>query len=234
MINLKNYKNYIHDKRVIDIIENKNLSNNHISDLIRVCLIEKYGGIYLDASIILLRSLDWIYELDDKYDFIMYKNTDHSTNDEKPVIESWFIAAKPKCKFMTLVKEKSIEVFSNNDLQEELQKLLMENSVDYQKFSQHGSYHIIYYIFIYILYLYNIRNGLYLTCSSETLTCSFAKYYGKQNIAHVNLFINPISDEEYKEIENNNMVKLINNNRKEIDDIGRIVEDSFIDRILKK
>ncbi len=232
-LNLENYKSYIKDNRVIDIINNDNLLITHKSDIIRLYLIYNYGGIYLDSSIILFDSLDWIYQYN-KYDVIMYKNIHHTTNSIKPVLENWFIAAKPKNSFIKNVLEKSISVLKNN-IEIELIKLKMDKDVNYQNFINHGSYHIVYFVFIYVLYKTyktNLPNILFLECNTNKLTCSSIMTTEiKDNFIH--LFTNPITDEEYNKIKEEKMVKLTRKTRSSINELKeKISKNSFINRLL--
>ena len=64
-----------------------------IADYIRLSLLSKYGGIWMDASILLVENLDWIFKkiLNDSV-FVFY--SDECTIDRKrPIIENWFIVA---------------------------------------------------------------------------------------------------------------------------------------------
>ena len=67
----------------------------HFSDVIRVFILAKYGGIWSDASIICYGSYDWIFELQEekKVEFIGYWINDD--NKESPIIENWFFACIP-------------------------------------------------------------------------------------------------------------------------------------------
>lgn len=92
----KNYANdweiiILNDKSVDDweIIKPKNydkLSHTTKSDVIRLSLLYKYGGVWMDASVMLTESLDWLqkYENNNLYAFHL-KGTNY--------IESWFIFA---------------------------------------------------------------------------------------------------------------------------------------------
>ena len=68
------------------------------ADLIRFELIYQYGGIWLDASIIVYESLSWIQDLVIKYNtncfaFYRAKNT---INPKFPVLENWLLASTAK------------------------------------------------------------------------------------------------------------------------------------------
>jgi hypothetical protein len=241
MLTLENYKKYVTDNKIINLIDNKKLSYAHISDILRLYVIYKYGGIYLDASIILLDSLEWVYNYNNMgYNLIMYKNTVHSNPSEykTPVLENWFIAASPNNEFLKLTLEKLVEIFEKKDLDIELKYLLSNKDVNYQNFSKHGTYHMAYFVFIYILYKHyknGIKNALFLECSSDPnkLICSYLSYLGKKNDEQLRLFNKPITDFEYNKIKNEKMVKLIKDNRPDIDKVS-IVSGSFMDKRLKK
>lgn len=240
VLNLNNYKKYVTDNRIIKLVDSGKLTYTQISDVLRLYVIYKYGGIYLDASIILLDSLDWVYKYNKMgYNLIIYKNTGHTQPSEykTPVLENWFIAASPNNEFLGLSLNKLVEIFEKQDLNKELQKLLSNKDVNYQNFSTHGTYHMAYFVFIYILYKYyrnGIKNSLFLECTPDPnkLVCSFIPYYGKKNEAHLSLFTKPITEYEYNIIKDEKMVKLISINRKDIDN-ATIVPNSFIDRLLK-
>lgn len=72
------------------------------SDIIRLCLLEKYGGVWLDSSIFLTESLEWIHTKQKKHhsSLIMYYIPGKFTNEAFPVLENWFIAASPKQPFI--------------------------------------------------------------------------------------------------------------------------------------
>ncbi len=66
------------------------------SDYIRLSLLRKYGGIWMDITTVLTDSLNWILELQEKhrFSFFAFHNPAMMTEDRNvPLIESWFIAA---------------------------------------------------------------------------------------------------------------------------------------------
>lgn len=68
---------------------------SHLSDRIRINLLAKYGGIWMDASILCTRSLQWIHDLRNKHDsdVVAFYLEGFTTDKRYPVIESWFIAS---------------------------------------------------------------------------------------------------------------------------------------------
>lgn len=64
------------------------------SDIIRLLLVEKYGGVYMDSSIILTTKLDNIVRSNMTLFLIPGNNKKYN------IIENWFIAAKPNNPFI--------------------------------------------------------------------------------------------------------------------------------------
>lgn len=81
------------------------------SDLVRLNILSKYGGIWLDASIVCFESFDWVHE--ENAECILYSIRELAPYD-KPLLESWFIACTPGNKFVTKWRDEfmSVENFS--------------------------------------------------------------------------------------------------------------------------
>jgi len=64
-------------------------------DLVRLELLSKYGGIWMDASILLTENLDWLFSLKNKYntDLIGFYSDSCTTDLEYPILENWFLAS---------------------------------------------------------------------------------------------------------------------------------------------
>lgn len=90
----------------------------HYSDIIRIHILEKHGGIWSDASIICYESYDWILDIqqESQVEFVGYwinHDLEHS-----PVIENWFFAVVPNSTIMNDWKNelmKSQEFESKDD-----------------------------------------------------------------------------------------------------------------------
>ncbi|MCU0966036.1 MAG: capsular polysaccharide synthesis protein [Burkholderiaceae bacterium] len=65
------------------------------SDWLRLYFLKRYGGIWLDASIILTRSLDWMIEVQSQSgaDYVGYYLDRYTLAPERPVMDSWCMAA---------------------------------------------------------------------------------------------------------------------------------------------
>ncbi|OJU52165.1 MAG: hypothetical protein BGN96_07385 [Bacteroidales bacterium 45-6] len=83
-------------------IENLEMPLANKADLIRLELLYRYGGIWMDATIILNESLDWtLHIIDEKrYDCIGFWKENSTKNLEYPVIESWFLCCPPNSPFI--------------------------------------------------------------------------------------------------------------------------------------
>lgn len=70
------------------------------ADYIRLALLKKYGGIWMDASIFLTENLNWVLEkISYNSTFVFY--SDHCTTDyTNPIVENWFIAATKDNEFI--------------------------------------------------------------------------------------------------------------------------------------
>jgi len=106
LLNKNNLSLYL-DPQEIEILNHANLNDSpqRFSDAVRLTVLSKYGGFWIDASIICNRSFDWIHEIQkneqvelvgyyfDGFTLENYKN--HS-----PVIENWFFGCIPNSPFV--------------------------------------------------------------------------------------------------------------------------------------
>jgi len=68
------------------------------SDIVRLLLLEQYGGVWSDASI--LATAPYPFSLDSGAEFIGYYLNGFTTRPEFPVLESWFFATVPHGQFI--------------------------------------------------------------------------------------------------------------------------------------
>ena len=78
-------------------------SHQRKSDMIRCQVLAKYGGIWSDSSIVMRKSLDELFT--HNAEFIGYYIEASTTNPDYPIIENWFFACVPGCKFVNLWKD---------------------------------------------------------------------------------------------------------------------------------
>ncbi|MDD2713347.1 MAG: capsular polysaccharide synthesis protein [Simplicispira sp.] len=87
------------------------------SDWIRLELLKRHGGIWLDASTVLTESLDWVLAQQQRTqcEFVGYYLERYTTQAQCPVVESWFMAAVPQSRFVAdLQHEFTSEVISRS------------------------------------------------------------------------------------------------------------------------
>lgn len=98
LLSRKSIGEYIDDY----MLNMEGISEALISDFIRLELLYKYGGIWIDATSIFFRDFSWVFELFkvNSYDFVGYYRSIATIDKNFPVFESWFIASKEKNPFI--------------------------------------------------------------------------------------------------------------------------------------
>lgn len=142
-ININELPNYYYNK-----------THQYKSDIIRLTLLEKYGGVWIDASILINESLSLTWELKD-FDVGGYYLDLFTTNMNNPVFESWFIAAP---KNSPLIKEWKKELYlscSYRDIRDYINYLKNDLYIDLQKIDNP------YYLCIHCCFLKVINNNKY-------------------------------------------------------------------------
>lgn len=101
----------------------RNLPLANKSDLIRLKLLSQYGGIYLDASVLVLDKLDWVLELNkiNRTDTVAYYTEENTMDMNYPVVETWLLASIPNASFI------------NDWLKEYEECLISDNPNEYYK-----------------------------------------------------------------------------------------------------
>lgn len=92
ILNRENVKKFLPEA---EIQIREDISFVNFTDLVRLNVLDVYGGFWLDASIMLTENFDWIFNLKSEYnaDLIGFYS-DLVTNDfEYPVLETWFLAS---------------------------------------------------------------------------------------------------------------------------------------------
>ena len=113
-----NIHKYIDYKSLIKNFEIKKISIQHESDIIRICLLEKYGGIWCDATTFCIEKLDtWINKYCKNGFFAFEKPNIH---DPKRLLSNWFIYGKKNSKIIKEWKNSLINYWNTynepNDL----------------------------------------------------------------------------------------------------------------------
>lgn len=116
----------------INISEFPNNYNNlcfaNKSDLIRLVLLEKYGGIWLDASVYINKPLSFLW--DNNYDVGGYYADYFMTNNDYPPLESWFISVPKNSNLIKKWKNELIKFIESNNYKDTI--LNFEKTIDLQ------------------------------------------------------------------------------------------------------
>jgi hypothetical protein len=78
------------------------------ADWLRLQLLAKHGGIWIDASTLLSRNLDWVHVLQAEKgsEYVGFYIDRFTTRPEQPIVENWFMATIPRSRFIeTLAHE---------------------------------------------------------------------------------------------------------------------------------
>lgn len=108
LLNPSNLHEYIDLPKISDDVPTSNKA-----DLIRLMLLEKHGGVWMDASIFLTQDIEWIISKLDRHEsFLFY--SDECTNDlKRPISENWFIVAPIGSKFISDWKNEFYECITS-------------------------------------------------------------------------------------------------------------------------
>jgi hypothetical protein len=121
----------------------------HQADWIRLKLLKKYGGCWIDSGIILNQSINNLYRdcVTNRADLLIFKILGTQTNPQFPIGENWFIMAPPHSPVITLWLEEyerairmGFKRYKDAMKQEgvDLQKLM--NTPEDVYLTQHGCY----------------------------------------------------------------------------------------------
>lgn len=134
ILNKENYRKYVN----IDILALKHSQNDPVraSDFIRLYVLAKHGGIWMDASIICFRSLSFLEpgKLAHK-EFIGFHIPNFMTDARYPIIETWCFACKPRSPFITLWYEHALQMNDFHSLKAYVDHMHHVKNVDLQNIS---------------------------------------------------------------------------------------------------
>jgi hypothetical protein len=127
-----NYQEYGNIPKEISEHPNFNDFPARFADLVRLYVLEKHGGVWIDSSILVNSSLDdWLFP---RYgEFSGFYIDGFTTKKEYPVIENWFFACNKESKFMKLWKDEFIELSKFPDVKSYIEA--KKEQVDFQKIS---------------------------------------------------------------------------------------------------
>jgi len=129
LITPKNINEYILNE---DILQS-DIGPQAYSDWIRLYLLEKYGGVWMDITIILNKNFDDIYNksIEINSELSGFNAVQLNTNKEYPVIESWFLMAPKNSEIIHLWKEEFEKAITMGFLN--YKKEQISDNINYQK-----------------------------------------------------------------------------------------------------
>ena len=98
---------YIWDKKEQSII-----SNTHFSDILRVCLLEKFGGTWIDATVLLT---DHIPQNILSQDFFAFSVPEGHINYDFHLFSNWFMHAQPNHPIVISIKESLLKYWESEN-----------------------------------------------------------------------------------------------------------------------
>ena len=106
------------------------------SDFTRISLLAKYGGFWVDASIIMNGSLEPIRQIQEQKgcEMVGYYIDDFTTRPEYPVIENWFFACVTGSSFLRQWRDEFMSLNTHKSVNDYI-KAKMNDGVDLQKIS---------------------------------------------------------------------------------------------------
>jgi hypothetical protein len=126
-----NYKQYVNIPE--KIVSNKNFDDNptRFADLVRVYALAEHGGVWVDSSILISKSLDdWLFPR--AAEFSGFYIDGFTKNKSMPVIENWFFACDKNSRFMKLWRDEFSEIANYSSVEEYVESR-KQMGVDFEK-----------------------------------------------------------------------------------------------------
>lgn len=145
-LNEKTIKDYLPDLR--DDFENLKIAQK--VDYYRVCLLYKYGGIWIDADIIIMKDIKPIFDkLEEKYDYVGFGCTGTKCNNGYLKPSNWIMASRPKSVLMKACLDKlndkldkrNIKSIQNDSTYHDYGKIIIWQSLEDLKQIGYNYYH---------------------------------------------------------------------------------------------
>ena len=106
MLNRANLAQYLPDEDLsVKPWEGYDYTPQRLSDMVRLHILCQEGGFWMDATIILQESLEWVQDIRREtgcefFGYYLEKFANDKWRDASPVLESWFFACTPGCEFV--------------------------------------------------------------------------------------------------------------------------------------
>lgn len=142
----KNIYQYLPDlKQFEEKLDIKKLQIAHRVDFYRILLLHRYGGLYIDADMIVMKDLKEVADKLDKYDYVGFGHHNGKTVNEKNKItpKNWLMVSRSKGVFITsLLKNIITALQSKNELKyHSLGKYLIQKTLNNLLSKNYQYYH---------------------------------------------------------------------------------------------
>ncbi|WP_304129940.1 capsular polysaccharide synthesis protein [Phocaeicola plebeius] len=134
LIDKTNFQNYVDIPGcILEKVKNGHITITHLSDIIRLCLLSKYGGIWIDSTIYLNQDIDAFIPIETP--FYSYKHFPQDYNIVRGKWSGYFIASGKNNFLISFIKEMIIEFYKKHN--QLLDYLLMDYvfEIGYQQYS---------------------------------------------------------------------------------------------------
>lgn len=194
------------------------------SDYIRLALLSRYGGVYLDASVIMTEPLDWILGQDKRgYGFFQatFNKKNMTLGCHIPVIENSFLSAPPNHPLVVSWFERLLRVqdCSAASLSQMVEHTPKQSNLD-------DKYHFTYHVMTQLLMETPLhKHGAYNIYDSLEL-----KYLNFQLQS-----VNDLAQRHHSDVKYGPLLKLTSRNRKQLAELlskNQVVPGSFVDVFL--
>jgi hypothetical protein len=100
----------LHKNNILDWVSHEDipsffndLPNYRQADWLRLKLLSLYGGVWIDASIILTQNLNWVHKVQqqEQSEYIGFYIDRFTNRHTQPIVENWFMAATANSKFIS-------------------------------------------------------------------------------------------------------------------------------------
>lgn len=90
----KDVERFVPESRdILRALSAKKLSHAHVSDYVRLAVLKDYGGVWMDASVYLTASLDWLRSRSKGKDLAGFYHWSTHKDHKHPIIENFFLMA---------------------------------------------------------------------------------------------------------------------------------------------
>lgn len=118
LITEENMSNYVtFPDYIIEKWKKGMITHTHMTDLLRLELLTRYGGTWIDATVFCSQKIDTIPKYFFEDELFLYQTLKPGRDGMSLFISSWFISARPNNKILWITKELCYEYWKkNNDL----------------------------------------------------------------------------------------------------------------------